>query len=121
MNWKEFLKPDWRRIVIFLVLTTIFFVDNFYSSMSRHPCPLPLCSNPISLPWRSCPVCSIRFSDYLSGIIYYAIYPSVLLYYFPSISSLTVILLAIQLIYFYFLSCLIIWIYDKKFKKVKKK
>jgi hypothetical protein len=26
MNWKEFLKPDWRKIVIFIILTSVLMI-----------------------------------------------------------------------------------------------
>jgi hypothetical protein len=31
------------------------------------------------------------------------------------------VMFLVNIIYFYFLSCLVVWIYDKKFRKVRKK
>jgi hypothetical protein len=87
MNFKQFLKPDWRKIVIFIVLLIVF---------------LPWKSDIIvgELYWRAWgfpwPILAHK-----EGLFLTLIYQG----------------LIIDLIFWYLISCLIIWIYDKLKKK----
>jgi hypothetical protein len=86
MNWKEFLKPDWRKIVLTVILMFIplpMYVDTFCSCYSP-PCQCP------------------------KKIMFYPLLLSL------GIGLLT---LPIDLVISYLLSCLIVWIYDKRKKK----
>lgn len=88
MNWKEFLKPDRRKIVIFVILSLLF-------SFSFLP-----------------------FSLFVVGVSTYIGFP-LTIYYFsirtgPIFSFENLIL---DIIVWYLLSCLIIWIYDKVKKR----
>lgn len=92
MNWKEFLKPDWRKIIAFIILGI------FLLLISNQ---LGYCELGIPLSFTSCtyyeyPVGGIRDQFYV----------------FPFI---------LNLIFWYLLSYLIVWIYDKVKKEKKKK
>lgn len=89
MNLKKFLKPDWRKIVIFLIL--------FMSS---------------------------SFIIYFDTKFYFIGFPLAFYYKHPSygrspswIEGFSLNYLLLDLILWYLLSCLIVWIYDKVKKK----
>ena len=86
MTLKQFLKPDWRKIVIFVVL---FIFSSFFL-----PVPSAISQNYMGLPF-----------SYLKG-------------YYGEYSEFDVVSLLLDLIFYYLLSCLIVWIYDK-FRKGK--
>jgi hypothetical protein len=103
MNWKRFLKPDWRKINVLLILFIILFILSIIF-------------------WN---VADIHFnkSIELLGNILTSIFilPA---YVFPWQSNLNIILLIavylfFEILYLYLLSCFIVWIYDRL--KVKKK
>lgn len=104
MKWREFLKPDWRKIVIFLI---IFFLLPYPLLI---PCP-PLPSNLICFPdWEFISLYS--FSIYLFEITFYTGNVIVLLSGIGFIFELF-----FYLFVSYFLSCLIVWVYEKVKKK----
>jgi len=123
MKLKQFLKPDWRKIAIFVIIFLLTFLYGVLTSGPVYGCALIRCKQ-VNLPWRPCPICSMETSDYLNGIIYYTVFPVSLLDYTltkPPDFIASVFLSAIQFFYWYFLSCLAIWFYDKfKNMKVKK-
>jgi hypothetical protein len=88
MNWKNFFKPDRRKIkimVILIILTGLTF----------------------------------PFILYFSPIIFTYI---ILIVGLPIlIESVIPVKVVLLLIYWYFISCIISWVYDRYFKKVKKK
>jgi len=88
---KEFFKPDWRKIVIFIILSSIF---SFYTYNRLYQEVEWFCAR------VGYPGCPSLMSMTLENFVWY----------FPLI-----------LIISYLLSCLIVWIYDKKFRKVKKR
>jgi hypothetical protein len=101
MDWKEFLKPTWKKVIltIFLILFGI-----FGSSF------IPLS---IELPGRSVPV---------SFVILF--WPSFIFnpcsrneYMFPFCEIVGIGYFIAPVIYLYLLSCFIIWIYNKVKKK----
>jgi len=83
MNWKEFLKPDWRKIVIFVIILLVFsFMPTYYNlnvfdyiiwTFTGVPCPGGYCDKG------------------LKNLI-----PAIVL-----------------LIMWYLISCIIVWIYHK--------
>jgi hypothetical protein len=81
MNWKEFLKPNRKKILMFIILLIIFV-----------------------------------FSFYGSGVLFYLgvfLYPIII-----SIGSLNcyncgLIGIVLNIFYLYFLSCFIVWIFDR--------
>lgn len=107
MNWKQFLKPDWKKIILSIILLIIGLVTYFTPS-------LRIVSISISFP--------ILIGNYIGG---------------PQIVSLLniaketksifllllilIILLLVLLIYWYLISCLIVWIYEKIRGKKKHK
>ena len=96
MNWKEFLKPDWRKIVITVLLFLII------------PEPIVLCIDPGGCNWTLIP-----FGNLLSPLM-------ILLFIVSMGGSVTfepILIILMTLLVSYFLSCLIVWIYDKVKKK----
>ena len=95
MNFKQFLKPDWRKIVISVVL----FIILSY-----------LINNPFYTEDKGFPLVFLDFAVYGPALL-----PSgtIVDYRGPVFSLMNLI---IDLIFWYILSCFIIWIYDK-FKK----
>jgi len=96
MSLKEFLKPDWRKIVVVIVfalllkdINTVELIFGFFEPSASYGFPLPFYT-----------------------------------FYHPTASGMkpptfNIYILAIDIIIWYILSCLIVWIYDK-FKKKKK-
>jgi len=94
MNWKEFLKPDWRKIIIFLVVLSIFSFTTIVFLFMNEPLTFFDC-----FPKQ----CSSGVYDELHNIYVWR----------PFLSEY----LPISLVIIYLLSCFIIWIYDKVKKK----
>jgi len=91
MNPKQFLKPDWRKIVMFIILSIIFLVIYKYKlSLMVGELPLLFPAKGLPLPiYIGCPE-KMECPE-----------------------KLLKVLLMIDLIFWYFISCFIIWIYDK--------
>ena len=125
MNIKQFLKPDWRRIVLFFI---IFIIELFYYNFSIVCfCPLSACATAkieqttarmqnlsiavnscetcYSLPWEQCQ-CDMHCGkpDTIT---------SIMIEIYPLLFTLGILIVP------YIFSCLIVWIYDKI--KVKRK
>ncbi len=98
INLKQFLKPDWRKIVVFVVLSII---SSIY--------PMTFSVGELYFPYRGLPLpvyaCIEGFSDV--NLQTPPMRPCEIFYQF----------LIINLIISYLLSCLIVWIYDKLRKK----
>jgi hypothetical protein len=125
MNWKKFLKPDWKKIVILIIIFLIIPIpDLFFMYAPRGP---QTCYE-----WypngtevnTSCPADVYRGNEIpslnLIGLIIDLIISPTNNSNSSSIEEeplITIIFLIIS----YIISCLIVWIYDKNFKKVKKK
>jgi hypothetical protein len=123
-NKLKYPLKDWRKILVFAVIFIAVIIYGMTIPKAVF-CDIPPCpeSEWITLHWNFCPTCSLKFSDYLIGIIYYTILPANLLEYFtkqPDIIILDILLL-IQIIYWYLLSYLIVWTYDKILQKLNKK
>jgi len=99
MNWKGILKPDWRKIVIFVILFILLFFISIFPSSITLPTPVGV-KGGFATVWKS------LYSEIFFGygtIIYRINYMK-----FPIIINFFVS---------YLLSCLIVWIYDKIRKK----
>lgn len=99
MDWKHFLKPGWRKIVIFTIF--LFYILNRILSVNYCPTnAIPWCDISYTMPWEN--PCSGHCAkpDLLTSIIIEIYYPL-----FTIVS--------------YIISCLIVWIYDKFRKKQK--
>ena len=94
MTFKQFLKPDWRKIVIFGVLFLLFSLMSYVISGSFTDV----------LPFIGFPSIFYRFG----GMTMVGYYRSSEFYLFN---------LLFDIIFWYLLPCLIIWIYDKVKKK----
>ena len=99
MTLKQSLKPDWRKIVIFVVLSVIF-LYLFNNAVTIGELYYPVKGFPLPYYYN-------RSGGMLSS--------GVLVDYIPNFNLLNFIL---DLIFWYLLSCLVIWIYDK-FRKRK--
>jgi len=121
MTLKQFLKPDWRKIILTLIifLIVLYFITS--PLMGKPPCMIPKCSGTnidrSELPQYVCGICdvNVKQSDHLIGIIIYLISPSLLTYNLGNFDFFI-----IELIYYYLLSCFMVWLYDK-FRKKKMK
>jgi hypothetical protein len=120
MNWKEFLKPDWRKIAILIIL---FCITSFYCvTFLVAFCPFTIklfgpCTETYILIQSPCGMCieDIEFIDIIIGIVMALIFPSLFLIQLFSLDfSLFFIT---NLIYDYLITCLIVWIYNKFRKK----
>jgi len=90
MNLKEFLRPDWKKIVLFLVIL-IFFPISVY----RGSCALPPASCPGLLSLLNL---FMMYTPFYAGIVSYPFF-------------------IFGIIISYLISCLIFWIYHKLRKK----
>ncbi|OIO45419.1 MAG: hypothetical protein AUJ24_00695 [Parcubacteria group bacterium CG1_02_36_42] len=101
MSYKEFLKPDWRKIVIFIVL---FFLSNAIPYIPIKDCSLEFggCD------WELCQP-SLFYCKHTEAAQYYLGIEN------PWIQM--ILILFFMFVFPYLLSCLIIWVYDKLKKK----
>jgi predicted neutral ceramidase superfamily lipid hydrolase len=95
MALKQFLKPNWRKVVIFLLMSLIMsFTLLFFIGCGPRRGTLGT-------------LCVYSITDYLTVIVASPLV--ILLNYFLGVFHVFVL----SFIYWYLLSCLIIWIYDK--------
>jgi hypothetical protein len=88
MNWKEFLKPSWRKIVLTVVLLILGLI---YVGWVESCIPYPCFGGPYSD--RGFPLIWLRSSSFSASINWINFF--------------------LDIVFWYLLSCLIIWIYDK--------
>lgn len=106
MNWKQFLKPDKRKIVLMIIITLVWILLLRFLLSEDPKYKYITCQCPAECPGgnyidyliipSSCKCCtslSMIYNDYLWNLL-------------------------LPLVISYFLSCLIVWIYDK-FRKRK--
>ncbi len=103
MNWKQFLKPDWRKIVIFIFFTFIglfmlFSGKCWWSNGSTH-CFISLVGVVFNFLWIILRLLFVEL-NLTENLVYIGF--------------------LLSIIYWYLLSCLIVWIYYK-LRKPKKK
>ena len=91
MTLKQFLKPDWRKIVIFVVVSIVFSLYKNIITVYNYERGFPL-------PFQFC---------------VYDMFPSLA----PPWCGVVGHYLIVDIIIWYILSCLIVWIYDKRKKK----
>lgn len=104
MKPKEFLKPNLKKFIIFLVLFFFLGLPFLFDIFSLAQCIAPRCTNPIKLPWWKCATCrEITWRDYLFGAIKYLISPSNFFWDFYRIFDFFIV----SLIYYWLISCLI--------------
>ena len=132
MKWKQFLKPDWKKIIVFLLV--VLHVHLFaYSEIGVVEMSGPIImsesavyrSNPLLFPLSSNLVCEISYVASISwscshNINFYSQTndlpdkPSIDFFF-----NNYFIQMYANLIYWYFVSCLMVWIYGKFKKKSK--
>lgn len=81
MNWKEFLKPDWRKIVLTIIIFFILgFVFVFFTSCfcPRTSYNTSQCQSYFYLPWDCCPVPHCGNPDLLTLILSKIYSPSII-------------------------------------------
>jgi len=120
MRWKEFLKPDWMKMVIILVLVILTYFLGIVQ-IEFQIGGIPVRPNPLLLPFASYLECSrvvspLQYPWYCSNGIQVAgnmnSPPGITFF----INNYPVQMIS-NVIYWYLLSCLIIWIYLKVKKK----
>lgn len=125
MNWKQVIKPDWKKLVIFLSLIFlviiigqlfIFIKENIFI-LSFGPLDhsdyiwLPLSSGEFepfncgAFTGRPCP--AVNTGGHMGAIVFEEF-------------KVNYTFIGLNLIFWYLISCLIVWIYDK-FRKPKKR
>lgn len=92
MSWKEFLKPDWRKICIWIIISIIIILTIFVENIFFH--------------LRTGKFYGYPFPFYATGGV---VSPKWLAIFTPTFW--------INIFIAYLLSCLIVWIYDKGKKK----
>ncbi len=102
MNFKQFLKPNWRKIVVFFCI--IFFVTTITSILPHME------NNPYTFIFIF-----ILIPGTITSVIGHFNVLGMDNLVVSSLINSTVLL--IDILWFYILSCLIIWIYDKVKKK----
>lgn len=95
MGWKEFLKPDWKKLLLLFVFIFIkFFISNNFG---------------ILLEYIISPFFSFLYTRVLEPLVVFKwFYLNLFLYAF---------LYTLDGVYWYILSCLIVWVYNKFRKK----
>jgi hypothetical protein len=109
MNYKQFLKPDWRKIVLFFIIA--FLGSIVILSLGFGTEILPIRFMPEALFWI------FLFIFDLTFIAFYEL-TSIFIWSGETLFSIFSIL---TLFYWYILSCSIVLVYDRYFKKLKKK
>jgi hypothetical protein len=108
MNFKQFLKPDGRKIGLFIsIFVLLIFIPFFCISI-----PAPTA---IGVKGFSITDCSSFYSNFIVKLGWIIEYDNTCLNC-PSLSSFLFFLI-VYLLISYILSCLIVWIYDKMKKK----
>jgi len=95
MNWKGFFKPDWRRLVVFFALNFLF-LTSFWSAFTQPE--IYDVFDGIFTP----------FGFLLHGMFNYNIH-----FIFSDMFVFTALSYILDLIYWYFLACLFVAVYDK--------
>jgi len=137
MNWKQFLNPDWRKIVLFII---IFIIANlpiqnlnytkkwFGMGGCNFIYPIPeglildgslydfVCDAMGGSGWLLTHYFWFPISIKIGGIQTSPV-PSFMISYFILNFSKFFITLPLTILYWYFLSCLIVWAYDEVKKK----
>jgi len=124
MKLKEFLKPDWRKIAIFVSVIVFSFIIQYLESTDLN------CEMILPAGYERCDGWIYHYPRFLDTFVEFSYslwMPSELIYlifYETSLGKLmwqNIIIFSIpSLIFWYLLSCFIVWIYVK-FRKVKKK
>jgi hypothetical protein len=96
MNWKEFLKPTWKKILFSFIITIAWILFlRFYISSGKYNCGVitsacyhyPAYLNYIILVPTPC-VCNLTTSDAINGFLSAGVIPFILAYLLYSIISM---------------------------------
>jgi hypothetical protein len=124
MNWKEFLKPDWKKIIISIVIFAVLFIFFIFPQLFVPILPVPLdmrhrCCNELSQNQNLSENCNIfanqtsfiftqdNCSKYIADMELVGQNAQILLY-----ASIVVII-----IFSYLFSCFLFWIFTRKKEK----
>ncbi len=123
MNIKQFLKPDWRKIVVFVVLIILFFLteelvmDSVYYYLINK-CMGGPCGENGGCYYNVCTFGKIKIYYFYND---FDIRLLPLVIFFDPLQlfnlSLDYLIYPFTIFYLYLFSCFIIWIYDKFRKK----
>jgi len=105
MSWKEFLKPDWKKIILALI---IFFLPIPFPEAVA--CPFPCIFNPVEnvTSCTKCPPYEIR----IVSLGWHSIEMFLALRNFMFLINVL-----LTVVFSYILSCVIFWIYNRVRKK----
>ena len=89
MNWKQFLKPTWKKIILWVILSLLLLIQ-YIIGPNTCLCEPPPCSIYYHVPWSCCPKCgTISPSEkFLSDYYYHLVFIGIVCMYL--ISCLTV-------------------------------
>jgi uncharacterized membrane protein len=125
MNWKQFLKPNKKKIAIFVALVILIFVSVMIYELSK-PFGSTLCDTEECSIEREAMYARENLNDTLF-LLTASPFLAILLSLgdlahsnYGLYEALSWILFILSFVYWYVISCLIFWIYDN-FRKVKKK
>jgi len=99
MTWKEFFKPNWKKIITFTILIAITFIPSFYFSGAM----------------------SLSNAHGFPLFFYYCVPTTSDEVFYNTDCSFYIIALLIDLFVLYLLACLIVWIYNKNKKNTVRK
>ncbi len=104
MDWKKFLKLTERKIIVFIVYNSIFFILHQilvrYSISTSSECTKEVCVNWLSVIFKTIFVSPLK----PLGLSYFPLIPT----------FLRLLIMIFSYIYTYFISCLIVWFLDKR-------
>jgi hypothetical protein len=113
MTPKQFLKPNWRKIVVFIIIITIGFLIPLIPAYCDVSPFAGICAPEMTCNYNWFQL--IRFSDLFES--YGARQPCGIVNYDSNISYLSFSIIVVDIIFWYIMSCFIVCIYDKVKKK----
>lgn len=124
MNWEQFLKPNKKKILIFIALVILFILSMMIYFLSR-PISETSCTTEECKIEREAMYARRNLNDTLFLLIASPFIAVAFLFTWTNLiytnpefyNALDIILFILSFFYWYILSCIIVWIYDKFRKK----
>jgi hypothetical protein len=136
MNWKDFLKPNWQKIAIFFIFSTIYVLLSYWivlyylaATSARLGVAVSLISSSVA---TNAPIANETLVEFKERIemsrvtleAFRRSFTPIFVILSPGIGELTTQLIVdetfkilILLLYWYILSCALVWVYSKIKKK----
>jgi len=96
MSWKEFLKLDWRKVLIFVIISMLSIL--------------------LIEPQRGCCSCCPKWATICIAMCC-PCYNFIVWPYFGVKGTMDIFGIFVSVVYWYLISCLIVWVYDKVKKR----